>query len=182
MGGKPPFRSRDFHFGKSSVMVRPREHRVPIKVSDEEIASIDAWRFANQIATRSDAIRQLCRIGMKAKGPAEAATSPDRGSITHPCMRKEEMNEVTNTMAPAATLDISDLENPLADATRMASITSRLIGDCLGSPNEGNKYYLTNNQVEDMLFATYQTADLIKRIYQTWETIFEANRREGASA
>ncbi|WLD98288.1 hypothetical protein PX860_07285 [Agrobacterium leguminum] len=83
--------------------------------------------------------------------------------------------------AMPAKIDIADLENPLADATRMASITSRLIGDCLGQPNKGNKYYLTNNQVEDMLFATYQTADLIKRIYQTWETILETRRTEGAS-
>ncbi|WHO22648.1 hypothetical protein G6L90_06715 [Agrobacterium tumefaciens] len=83
--------------------------------------------------------------------------------------------------AMPAKIDIADLENPLADATRMASITSRLIGDCLGQPNTGNKYYLTNNQVEDMLFATYQTADLIKRIYQTWETILETRRTEGAS-
>ncbi|WP_141682851.1 hypothetical protein [Agrobacterium tumefaciens] len=36
-----------------------------------------------------------------AKGPAEAATSPDHGSITHPCMRKEEMNVETNSTAPA---------------------------------------------------------------------------------
>lgn len=82
--------------------------------------------------------------------------------------------------AMPAKIDIADLENPLADATRMASITSRLIGDCLGQPNTGNKYYLTNNQVEDMLFATYQTADLIKRIYQTWEAILETRRTEGA--
>ncbi|MDH0114035.1 hypothetical protein N7379_06055 [Rhizobium pusense] len=84
--------------------------------------------------------------------------------------------------AMPAKIDIADLENPLADATRMASIVSRLIGDCLGQPNTGNKYYLTSSQVEDMLFATYQTADLIKRIYQTWETILETHRREGASA
>ncbi len=118
----------------------------------------------------------------KENGPASVGALPDHGSITHPCMRKEEMNEATNTTAPAATLDIADLENPLADATRMASITSRLIGDCLGQPNSGNKYYFTANQVEDMLFATYQTADLIKRIYQTWETILETHRKEGASA
>lgn len=37
----------------------------------------------------------------KAKGPASVGALPDRGSITHPCMRKEEMNEVTNTTAPA---------------------------------------------------------------------------------
>lgn len=92
------------------------------------------------------------------------------------------MNEVTNTTAPVATLDIADLENPLADATRMASITSRLITDCIGGPNTGNKYHLTPTQIEDMLFATYQTADLIKRIYQTWEAILDATRREGASA
>jgi hypothetical protein len=151
-------------------------------ISADEVAAIDEWRFANRVGNRSEAIRQLCRIGMKAKGPASVGALPDHGSITHPCMRKEEMNEVTNTTAPAATLDIADLENPLADATRMASITSRLIGDCLGGPNKGNKYYLTPAQIEDMLFATYQTADLIKRIYQTWEAILDATRREGASA
>ncbi len=37
----------------------------------------------------------------KAKGPAATAIAPDHGSITHPCMRKEEMNEVTNSTAPA---------------------------------------------------------------------------------
>jgi hypothetical protein len=45
-----------------------------------------------------------------AKGPAEAATSPDRGSITHPCMRKEEMNEVTNTTASEDALEWTDEE------------------------------------------------------------------------
>lgn len=107
----------------------------------------------------------------KAKGPATAPTVPSHGSITHPCMRKDEMNVETFTTAPAATLDIADLENPLADATRMASITSRLIGDCLGGPNKGNKYYLTPTQIEDMLFATYQVEDLIRKIYATWELI-----------
>ncbi|WP_395774040.1 hypothetical protein [Agrobacterium pusense] len=37
----------------------------------------------------------------KAKGPATAPTVPSHGSITHPCMRKEEMNEATNSTAPA---------------------------------------------------------------------------------
>ncbi|AVH40641.1 hypothetical protein [Agrobacterium tumefaciens] len=95
-------------------------------------------------------------------------------------------NQGNSTTAPAVStvennLDILDLENPLADATRMASITSRLITDCIGGPNTSNNYHLTNNQVEDMLFATYQTAELIKRIYQTWEAVLEVNRKEGAS-
>jgi exonuclease VII large subunit len=38
-----------------------RENRIPIMVSHEELAAIDDWRFANRIATRSDAIRRLCQ-------------------------------------------------------------------------------------------------------------------------
>lgn len=51
-----------------------------------------------------------------AKGPAEAATSPDHGSITHPCMRKDEMNVETNSTAPAEAPD------PLLAASRRAAV------------------------------------------------------------
>lgn len=47
-----------------------------------------------------------------AKGPATAPTVPSHGSITHPCMRKEEMNEATNSTAPA------DAPDPLLAAIR----------------------------------------------------------------
>jgi hypothetical protein len=33
-------------------------------LSNSEIEAIDDWRFANRIATRSDAIRRLCHIGL----------------------------------------------------------------------------------------------------------------------
>lgn len=90
-------------------------------------------------------------------------------------------NQRNSTTVPAIStvennVDIADLENPIADATRMASITSRLITDCIGRPNTGNRYHLTSNQVEDMLFATYQTADLIKRIYEKWEMILDGGK------
>ncbi|MDX0759995.1 hypothetical protein GOD62_29410 [Sinorhizobium medicae] len=45
-------------------MVKPRENRVPIMMSDEELQAIDDWRFQNRVATRSDAVRRLCRIGL----------------------------------------------------------------------------------------------------------------------
>lgn len=45
-------------------MVKPREKRVPIMMSEDEMAVIDDWRFENRVATRSDAIRRLCRIGL----------------------------------------------------------------------------------------------------------------------
>lgn len=51
-----------------------KDHRVPIMMSDEEIHAVDDWRFANRIATRSEAIRRLCKIALahEAKGNANA--------------------------------------------------------------------------------------------------------------
>lgn len=41
-------------------MTHPRENRVPIMMSDDELKLIDDWRYANRVATRSEAIRRLC--------------------------------------------------------------------------------------------------------------------------
>jgi hypothetical protein len=46
------------------VPKKPRENRVPIMMSDEELKAIDDWRFENRIATRSDAVRRLCQIAL----------------------------------------------------------------------------------------------------------------------
>lgn len=45
-------------------MVKPRENRVPIMMSDAELKAVDDWRFANRVATRSEAVRRLVRIGL----------------------------------------------------------------------------------------------------------------------
>jgi metal-responsive CopG/Arc/MetJ family transcriptional regulator len=50
----------------------PPKNRIPIMMSDEELAAVDAWRVANGIATRSDAIRCLCRIGLQLVDPDAA--------------------------------------------------------------------------------------------------------------
>lgn len=46
------------------MVKKPRENRVPIMMSDDELAQIDDWRFGNRIATRSDAVRRLCQIAL----------------------------------------------------------------------------------------------------------------------
>lgn len=45
-------------------MVKPREHRIHMMLSDAELAVIDKWRFENHVATRSEAIRRLCQIAL----------------------------------------------------------------------------------------------------------------------
>lgn len=40
--------------------------RLHMRISPEEIASIDDWRFANRVGTRSEAVRRLLQIGLRA--------------------------------------------------------------------------------------------------------------------
>lgn len=55
--------------------MKSRENRVPIMLSSEELEAIDDWRFANRVATRSEAIRRLCRIGLHQEtDPSDEAT------------------------------------------------------------------------------------------------------------
>lgn len=42
----------------------PRDNRVPIMFSAEELKSIDDWRFSKRIGTRAGAVRRLLRIGV----------------------------------------------------------------------------------------------------------------------
>ena len=46
------------------MVKKPRENRIPIMMSDDELKVIDDWRFANRVATRSDAVRRLCYLGL----------------------------------------------------------------------------------------------------------------------
>ncbi|RUW72013.1 hypothetical protein EN858_17625 [Mesorhizobium sp. M4B.F.Ca.ET.215.01.1.1] len=63
-------------------MVKPRENRVPIMMSEEEIAAIEEWRFANRINTRSDAIRRLCKIGLFISNELEQAVDLATDGVT----------------------------------------------------------------------------------------------------
>ncbi|WP_164821932.1 hypothetical protein [Sinorhizobium medicae] len=45
-------------------MPEPREKRVPFMMSDRELLEVDEWRFKNKVATRADALRRLCKLGL----------------------------------------------------------------------------------------------------------------------
>lgn len=106
----------------------------------------------------------LIERGMKAKGPAAIAVAPSHGS-TNP-QKDTEMNEVTNTTAERVAPDVMDLEGPIADASRMASILSKLLTESIGGQRStDNSYHLTKTQREDIMFAAYHTEDLIRRIF-----------------
>jgi hypothetical protein len=113
------------------------------------------------------AVRQVPRLDglQNENGSAEVAASvPSHGS-TNP-EKDTEMNEVTNTTAERAAPDVMDLEGPISDASRMASILSRLLSESIGGRRSAdNSYHLTETQREDIMFAAYHTEYLIRRIF-----------------
>lgn len=55
-------------------MARPKlgeteTERMQLKITAAEIQAIDDWRFANRIASRSEAVRRLCQIALTLDGP-----------------------------------------------------------------------------------------------------------------
>jgi hypothetical protein len=47
----------------------PRDVRLPFMVTQSEAAAIDAWRYANQVPSRAEAIRRLIEAGLRAHAP-----------------------------------------------------------------------------------------------------------------
>jgi hypothetical protein len=61
--------------------------KVQLMVEPSLIQQIDDWRYANRVTSRSKAMRRLIALSLeteKAKGPAEAATSPSHVTHQHP--------------------------------------------------------------------------------------------------
>ncbi|MER8433674.1 hypothetical protein [Mesorhizobium caraganae] len=45
-----------------------RTYRLQIMLNAEELAILDAWRFENRLPSRSDAVRELLRLGQSVPG------------------------------------------------------------------------------------------------------------------
>jgi hypothetical protein len=51
----------------------PRDQRIPVMMPAAEVSAIDEWRYANHIATRSRAIRQLCQRALSCRESEQEA-------------------------------------------------------------------------------------------------------------
>ena len=62
-----------------------RTNRLQIMLNAEELAILDAWRYEKRMASRADAVRELLRRGLTAKGydADRGARSVDFG-VLHP--------------------------------------------------------------------------------------------------
>lgn len=113
-------------------MVKPRENRVPIMMSEEELNAIDDWRFANRVATRSEAIRRLAASGIALHNGANAYFERT-GNLFEDCNRLEnDIRSATEKLVPIGRDGLPDLSNmdtkqAFAIAAMNAEITETLI-------------------------------------------------------
>lgn len=49
---------------------KPRDKRVPIMLTEDELKQIDEWRFLNKVGTRADAMRTLIKRGIEPQSVA----------------------------------------------------------------------------------------------------------------
>lgn len=50
---------------------KPRTERVPLLLTAEEVQELDDWQFSKRMRTRSDAIRELMKLGYAAAADAK---------------------------------------------------------------------------------------------------------------
>ena len=55
------------------IMEQPKNQRIALLLAEDEVKAVDEWRFANKIASRNEAIRQLVALGLKSAGKEKGA-------------------------------------------------------------------------------------------------------------
>lgn len=106
-------------------MVKPRENRVPIMMSDEELKAIDDWRFDNRVATRSEAIRRLCKISLLVERELEGIVDYATDSVRHLNEGLGDAMEIRGTIDSAGAeglhFDIDEMRDVLRAYSESAS-------------------------------------------------------------
>lgn len=106
------------------------------------------------------------------KGPAEAATSPSRGSTK--TLEGLEMNSTTNSTAATGAASGVNLEDALHDLLNMTTIASELATDDLGGSHitiTGNPdfYHLSRTQRERLLFSIHHVKQMASQMVDAYE-------------
>jgi len=59
----------------------PKDKRVPLVMTASELKAIDDWSFERRIRSRSEAIRQLVALGLKASAEEQQAVEESASSL-----------------------------------------------------------------------------------------------------
>ncbi|MGV2104386.1 hypothetical protein [Rhizobium sp. 21-4511-3d] len=118
-----------------------------------------------------------------AKGPAEAATSPDRGSAPHPT--KEKAMNKTETISNSSTKKATDaavaaamkrLENDIRELMHMSDIAAETfdeIGSVVDSGSNDVTYRFTNHEMDQMAFLVNNVASRCTSLHRAFEAAYQ---------
>lgn len=108
---------------------KPRDNRIPIMMSAEELESIDEWRFKNRIATRAEAIRRLCIIGQatteRTQALVDAARVAARFFETIQKQASDKSPEFDAVDHKAAMEELESAQNGILELLEYAAISSK---------------------------------------------------------
>ncbi|WP_425963753.1 hypothetical protein [Rhizobium nepotum] len=113
-------------------MVKPRENRVPIMMSEDELLAVDDWRFSNRIATRSEAIRRLAASGITLHSGANAYFERTSKMVEECARLESDIRGAAERIAPLdkdglPDLSAVDARQALALAALCVEITETLV-------------------------------------------------------
>lgn len=134
-------------------MVKPRENRVPIMMSDEEMKAIDDWRFENRIATRSEAIRRLVQVGLRTHDHLQELASQSSTMVSKVESIEDQSEKILVDHAKEG------------DLTLYAAKMAILFSDQFGSL--ADEVFDTHNRLVDLVYeinAIQQTTEIEKAI------------------
>lgn len=105
----------------------PRENRVPIMLSAQELQQIDDWRFANRVATRSDAIRRLTQIALAFDAKADEIAAKSRANTKLILDGIEHLQRVKDSEAAPTGEELRNLFMLFLETMKGASTLGQLI-------------------------------------------------------
>lgn len=142
----------------------PRDNRVPMMLSDEELRSIDDWRFSNRVATRSDAIRRLCQIGLEFDRGAKALDDMAMSAL-------EEQVEFCNSIAASGETPETVTPGFVARLVHRHIDVMKLLMDIglkISAPAEAASRLRASGRIGDALGAAAGAVEGVGRASELW--------------
>jgi metal-responsive CopG/Arc/MetJ family transcriptional regulator len=102
--------------------------RLHVKISADEVNSIEDWRFANRIQSRSEAVRRLCQIGLLTSSTIVELERDAQGYLQKIFDRLPEVASAAQTSATEDTLSkVKQVADIVLDAMRdLGSLSERI--------------------------------------------------------
>lgn len=152
-------------------------------MSDAELAAVDEWRFSNKIATRAEAIRRLCQIGLAFDGKADDLHAALKAMLEDLSPRAEEMMKTTELPSDEDPPWLSSFVVTCGGLAQAAFEHLRTVSS-IAQMMDARRHFMKQGDVDFKTAATgsmVYEAELLSDELQRRVDEFERNKSEGNS-